>query len=99
MRVKQSIGKVILWTAAIVLLVCSGAQRNARAVLVDLDGLGIGSGFESPDADPNNDGAEQTVARNLGPGWTYRLLGGHTSDFGVQDPAEIGCVATQETIC
>jgi hypothetical protein len=88
MGVKQSIGRVIRWMAAVAALVCSGAQRDARAVLVDLNGLGISSGFESPDADPNNDGAEQTVARNLGAGWTYRLLGGHTSDFGVQDPAD-----------
>jgi hypothetical protein len=59
-----------------------------RAQVVDLIGLGIEADFESPDADPANDGAEQTVARNLGPGWSFNLLGGGSSDFGVQDPAD-----------
>src|SRR6476620_8177759 len=88
MRVSQSIGGAIRWTAAVMILICCSAHRDALAVLVDLEGLAVNADFEDPDADPGNDGAEQTVARNLGPGWTYNLLGGHTSDFGVQDPAD-----------
>ena len=88
MRVKPSIGSVIRWIAAVALVLGWGLQRDALAVLVDLEGLGVNADFEDPDADPANDGAEQTVARNLGPGWTYNLLGGHSSDFGLQDPAD-----------
>jgi hypothetical protein len=88
MRVNQSINKVVRWIAAAALLIAYSTQREARAVLVDLEGFSINADFEDPDADPGNDGAEQTVARNLGPGWALSLLGGHSSDFGVQDPAD-----------
>src|SRR4029078_7944503 len=88
MRVKPSISSVFRWIAAVALRFGWGLQRDALAVLVDLEGLGVNADFEDPDADPTNDAAEQTVARNLGPGWAYNLLGGHTSDFGVQDPAD-----------
>src|SRR5262245_22730183 len=88
MRDKQLAGRFIKWIAALTLLVCWSSYREAVAVLVDLEGLRINVDFEDPDADPVNDNAEQTVARNVGPGWTYSLLGGHTSDFGVQDSAD-----------
>src|SRR3954469_342701 len=61
------------------------ATHEARSQAVNLDGIGISSGFETPDADPNNDAAEQTLARTLSPGWTFNLLGGASADYGTAD--------------
>src|SRR4051794_3925793 len=61
------------------------AAREARSQVVNLDAIGISSGFETPDADPNNDATEQTLARTLSPGWTFNLLGGASGDYGTAD--------------
>src|SRR3954468_10983775 len=61
------------------------ATREAPSQAVNLDAIGISSGFETPDADPNNDAAEQTLGRPLSPGWTFNLLGGASADYGTAD--------------
>jgi hypothetical protein len=91
MRAKHMAGMFGGWITLILTLACFAFANAIYAQAVNLEGLGINADFEDPDADAaNNPDTEANVARNLGPGWTYNLLGGHSADFGVQDPDILG---------
>ncbi len=86
MRATYATTAFLQWVSLIGFLGCFGATGAAHAQAVDLLGLGVNANFETPDL-PDGTG-ESTAARNLGPGWTFSLLGGASGDYGVQDPAD-----------
>jgi hypothetical protein len=84
-------------TAICVLLV----SQEAHAQAIDLLGLGINANFETPDADPaDNNANEVTTTNNIGAGWTYTLMGGAAANYGVGDPvADLTTTATNHYCC
>jgi hypothetical protein len=88
MKLNQASWASLICVVAAATVLELGLASPARGQAVNLAALGIDHSFETPDVDLNNDGAEQGTTLNMGPGWTYNLLGGATSNYGIQDPAD-----------
>jgi PEP-CTERM motif len=84
-RLSCVVGAAILGAGWLATVNRADAQFTLTGTSAELVARGINADFEAP-AVARGDG-ESTTTANLGPGWTFNLLGGISSNHGVQDPS------------
>ena len=88
----QNINRV---TSLVVLLSVAwlGVANSATAVftltgtVAELESRGVNAGFELPLLTHSDAETNSAATDDIGPGWTFKNVGGTTTDIGVQDPA------------